>query len=278
MKTIQPRRARATVLAWTVILPFQALSAAPPIDDAADAAQSRVSKAKETKVLEVDLSLIRRAVIAGLVNAREGKRALKFDRLRRDKEAGTLSEQEVDARLEELGISWEEGAALLKRLAPAASVLANGDFESGKAVSADGWSAASSHPPKRSKKEAHVGFFSMHSKLTNKGATPCEGLLRSKARVDGGETYSLQFWIKPVAVGPSYVTQYRLQWLDRRGRVIRGTGFVAFKGRPGRWTKIDVPKLAAPKNAEKASLTFRFVTGAVNGGHGEIYIDDVVLR
>jgi len=253
MRPINPLLVQATVFAWTVSLPFQALSAAPPVEDAGAADQERVSKAKEKKVPVVDLSLIRRAVIGSLVNAREGKKALEFDRIRRDKEAGTLSEQEVDARLEKLDISWKESAALLKRLAPAASILTNGGLESGKAFSAHGWSAASSHPPKRSKEGAHHGLFGMHSKLTSKGATPCEGSLGSRAPVDGGETHSLQFWIKPVAVGTSYVTQYQLQWLDRRGRVIRGAGFVAFKGRPGDWSKIDVPKLAAPK---KASLTF----------------------
>ena len=262
------------VLVVAITLPMDELPAAPQVSDAATA---RVDKAKKNQALEIDLPLIRRAVEGGLLSAREGKQALQFDQLRREKKAGTLSEQQAAERLKELGTTWAEGAALLKKLAPAATILQNGDFESGKAVSADNWSASSSHPPSRSKEESHDGRFSMHSKLTNEGAVPCEGLLRTKVPVDGGETYRMQFWIKPVAVGPSYVTQYHLQWLDPKGRAMDGTGFVHFTGRQARWTKIEVPKLVAPEKTKIASLTFRFVTGAVKGGHGEMYIDGVTL-
>ena len=98
------------------------------------------------------------------------------------------------------------------------------------------------------------------------------------AQVAGGQTYRLQFWIKPMAIGTSYISQYRLEWFDDKGRPAGGTGFVFFKGPLRKWTRIQEPKLVAPKNAKRVALTFRFVTGAVNGGHGEMFLDGVMLQ
>ena len=264
----------ATLLTWALVASWHPLSAAPPDDKAAPEAPPAVPAAKKKQELVVDLALIRRAVVNGILSAREGKQALEFDRLRRDKEENNLSTEEVDARLQKLGLRWEEGVALLKKLAAAASILKNGGFETGEPDFAAGWSVAASHPPTRTKETSHGGMYSIHSKLTNDGVTPCEGLLRCQTQIVGGETYRLEFWIKPIAVGPSYVTQYHVQWGGAGG----GTGFVAFTAKPGKWTKITVPKLVAPKQTKQMLLTFRFVTGAVEGGHGEMYLDDIVLR
>ena len=277
MNMIDPPALRLFVAVVALILTTPALSAALQVGDAKTKAGVSSSKTQEEKILHVDLSLVRRAVVGGHVSAREGKKALEFYRLCRDKGAGTLSAQELESRLKELGLSWSEGESLLKKLAPAATVLSNGDFETGNEFSADKWTAESNQAPKRSKEESHDGSFSIHSKLSNQGAAPCEGLLRSAGQVEGGVTYRLQFWIRPVSIGPSYLTQYQLQWLDRNGGAIDGTGFKFFKGRLGDWNQIEVPQLVAPANADKVSLTFRFVTGAVEGGHGEIYIDSVAL-
>ena len=264
----------AALLTWALLPSWNPLPAAGPEDKPASEAPPEAPAAKQKQELVVDLALIRRAVVNGILNAREGKQALEFDQLRRDKEANDLSTEEVDTRLQKIGLRWEAGVALLKKLADATSILKNGGFETGESDLADGWSVAASHPPIRTKATSHGGMYSVHSKLTNDGVTPCEGLLRCQTPIVAGETYRLEFWIKPVAIGPSYVTQYHLQWVGAG----RSTGFVAFTAKPGKWTKITVPELVAPPRAKQAFLTFRFVTGAVAGGHGEMYIDDIVLR
>lgn len=50
------------------------------------------------------------------------------------------------------------------------------------------------------------------------------------------------------------------------------------KGKAGEWSKVEVSDLKAPEEAEKLAINFRFVTGAVKGGHGEAFIDGVKLR
>ena len=52
-----------------------------------------MSKPKEEKVLEIDLSLIRRAVISGLMNAREGKTALESEPWPLNRIAGAFSDR-----------------------------------------------------------------------------------------------------------------------------------------------------------------------------------------
>ena len=50
-----------------------------------------------------------------------------------------------------------------------------------------------------------------------------------------------------------------------------------FKGGK-KWTKVSVPTLTAPKDATGVTLMFRFVTGAIEGGSGEIFIDDIAIK
>ena len=82
--------------------------------------------------------------------------------------------------------------------------------------------------------------------------------LHSEAQVKGGETYDLEFWIKSLTVGPSYFTQYRLQWLDRGGRVTGGTGFVEFKGQVGIWSKVEVSRFGSSGGHGKGIHPFSF--------------------
>ena len=92
----------------------------------------------------------------------------------------------------------------------------------------------------------------------------------------GGEKYDLTFWIKEIDYGVSYVQQYMINWISDKGQV-GNIGLTNFKGGK-KWTKISAPKLTAPKDATGVRLMFRFVTGAVKGGSGEIFIDDIAIK
>ena len=166
--------------------------------------------------------------------------------------------------------------------APTASLPVNGGFESGNGVVASNWTTAASQPPVRSSANAHSGSFSMRCLITNVTAAPGEGMLEQfvaaqGGSVTGGQTYEFSFWTRQVTSGPSYVQQYQVQWLNGSGGVVGGTGLVNFNGTIGSWTKTSVPGLVAPATAVNARIFFRFVTGAVLGGHGEVFVDDVVL-
>ncbi|HZJ17030.1 MAG TPA: di-heme oxidoredictase family protein, partial [Chthoniobacteraceae bacterium] len=165
---------------------------------------------------------------------------------------------------------------------PGNSIPVNGGFESGSGVSATNWQTAATQPPIRTSAEAHSGSFSMRASLNNTTPAPNEGLLEQfvaaqGGTVTGGLTYDFSFWAKQVSVGPSYVQQYQVQFRNSAGGVVGGSGLVNFNGVIGAWTRVSAPGLVAPVNAVEARIFFRFVTGAVAGGHGEVFIDDVAL-
>ena len=67
-----------------------------------------------------------------------------------------------------------------------------------------------------------------------------------------------------------------INWISDTGQV-GNTGLTNFKGGK-KWTKISVSKLTAPEDAIGVRLMFRFVTGAIKGGSGEIFIDDIAIK
>lgn len=156
------------------------------------------------------------------------------------------------------------------------SALQNGGFESGSGTSADDWTTGAASPPTRSDSDARSGAFCMHANLVNVGAAPTEGVLFQTAPVTGGQVYDLSFWAKQLGLGPSYIQQYEVQWRDASGGVVGSTGLQNFAAGTG-WSEIAVAGLTAPASAVEAFVFFRFVTGAVVGGFGEVLIDDVVL-
>ncbi len=117
----------------------------------------------------------------------------------------------------------------------------------------------------------------MHSLLVNAGATPSEGLLRQSVNdVESGETYELSFWAKEMDYGVSYVQEYEVKWVSGLGSDLGvGTGLTGFRGGSGEWKQISISDLVAPPRAREAEILFRFVTGAVAGGSGEVFLDDV---
>ena len=166
---------------------------------------------------------------------------------------------------------------------PAAAIPVNGGFESGSGGSATNWSAAGGKPPVRTNTFARSGAFSMRGAITNVTASAGEGTLTQLAvaqggAVAGGQTYAFSFWARQVSSGASYVQQRQVEWLNSAGTVVGGTSLANFSGVIGAWTKITVPGLAAPANAVEVRVRFRFATGAVAAGHGEVFIDDVALE
>ena len=169
----------------------------------------------------------------------------------------------------------------LTHLALADVGLINGSFEGEfNDNEIDGWIRASNVPPVRSGKEAHSGKYSLHSKLKNERnfAVPSEGHLIQvvKNGIIGGKKYDLTFWIKEVEFGVSYVQQYMINWISDKGQV-GNIGLTNFKGGK-KWTKVLIAKLTAPKDATGVRLMFRFVTGAIEGASGEVFIDDIAIK
>jgi hypothetical protein len=167
---------------------------------------------------------------------------------------------------------------------PAAPALpVNGGFETAAGGGAAHWAVSGNQPPTRSSQAAHSGSFSMRGHIVNVGSSPGEGGLSQRIAPEGGTlvagaSYDFSFRAKQVSSGPSYIQQYQVQWLNSSGGVLSGgTGLTNFNGSPGTWLQITHNNLVAPSGTADARVFFRFVTGAVEGGHGEVFIDDVVL-
>ncbi|MEX1116274.1 MAG: di-heme oxidoredictase family protein [Akkermansiaceae bacterium] len=166
---------------------------------------------------------------------------------------------------------------------PTPLLSVNGGFETANGTGAAHWTATGNQPPNRTDEDAHTGSFSMRSALANIGTAPSEGGLQQQIAAQGGsviagQSYDFSFWAKPVTAGPSYLQQYQLQWLNSANSILAGgIGLSNFSGTLGTWGKIAKSGVIAPAGAVDARVTFRFVTGAVAGGHGEVLIDDVLL-
>lgn len=165
---------------------------------------------------------------------------------------------------------------------PVASLPVNGGFEAGNGSDAADWIAGASQPPQRTGDDARSGSFSLRCALLNVGAAPSEGLLEQRVSATGetvlpDTAHTFSFWAKQVSLGPSYIQQVELQWLDASGGVIGGTGLVGFSTAIGTWEQVTFPNLVSPSATADARIRFRFVTGAVDGGYGEVLLDDVAL-
>ena len=160
-----------------------------------------------------------------------------------------------------------------------AGLLANGGFESGDGEGTDNWNSSQGSPPARSEAEAHSGKYSMRAALKNDDATPSEGHLSQSvvSGVVGGKTYDLSFWAKQTDHGASYVQEYAIEWYDDNGARLPGKGLTRFRGGKDKWAKFSAAGIPVPVGATGVRLLFRFVTGAVKGGSGEVFIDDVAL-
>jgi len=158
-------------------------------------------------------------------------------------------------------------------------LITNGGFESGNGEGADNWNSTLGSPSTRTDAEANSGKYSMHSMLKNDGPTPSEGHLSQSvvSGVAGGKTYDLTFWAKQTDYGVSYVQEYAIEWYDDNGARLPGKGLTRFRGGKDKWAKVTAEDIPAPVGATGLRLMFRFVTGAVAGGSGQVFIDAVAL-
>ena len=164
-------------------------------------------------------------------------------------------------------------------LAKGEGLITNGGFESGDGERTDNWNSTLGSPPARTNAEAHSGKYSMRSTLKNDGPVPSEGHLGQSvvSGMAGGKTYDLTFWAKQTDHGVSYVQEYAIEWYDNNGARLPGKGLTRFRGGKDKWAKVSAEGIPAPVGATGVRLVFRFVTGAVAGGSGEVFIDDVAL-
>ncbi|MEM7386762.1 MAG: carbohydrate binding domain-containing protein [Verrucomicrobiota bacterium] len=163
-------------------------------------------------------------------------------------------------------------------LPESANRTGNGSFEEGEGSSMESWTSTHSSPPVRTDAKARSGNFSVCCTLGNKGKQPEEGQLSQVVAVDAGKTYSLSFWSLQTHAGPSYVQQYAVRWLGASNQSMEGgPGLVSFESSGDTWGQTTAPGLTAPPGAAAAEILFRFVTGAVKGGSGEVFLDDVLF-
>ena len=152
----------------------------------------------------------------------------------------------------------------------------------GSTATLENWAASGNQAPVRSATAARSGLFGIRSALANVGTATAEGGLTQNITAQGGtvtagKTYDFSFWVKQVSAGPSYLQQYKVEWLNASNNVLGSSGLINFQGPTGTWQKISKTALLAPTGTVTAKISFRFVTGAILGAHGEVFLDDILL-
>jgi len=163
--------------------------------------------------------------------------------------------------------------------------VVNGGFEDLFFDDPEGWALVQSQPPTLNTTDTHTGANSIQIKVQNaatlassNGSEIQQNIGNAGGSITAGKSYNFSFWAKQVSVGPSYVQQYRVQWLDGVGVEVGGAvGFQNFSGAIGIWEQKTQNNLIAPTGATSALIQILGVTGAVDGGFGEVIIDDVSL-
>ncbi len=133
--------------------------------------------------------------------------------------------------------------------------------------------------------QVRTGNASMQLKVENAetGATPGKSLTQQNIELAGGsitpgDSYTFAFWAKQVSTGPSYVQGYKMSWLgpDETG-IVGETISGSFAAGTGSWVETSISGLVPPPSATSAIIEIFAETGAVDGGFGEVLIDDVSL-
>jgi len=161
----------------------------------------------------------------------------------------------------------------------------NGGFEDEgfDAIEADGWRGDQTQPAVRYTTDFRTGTACMRLNVLNVGATPNGSELSQNVTNAGGEittgsSYTLSFWYKQISSGPSYEQRYRVSWLTDSGAEVQAGGWQGFPSTTlGSWAQRTLTGLVAPAGATTAFIQIVGVTGAVDGGFGEVLIDDVSL-
>ncbi len=161
----------------------------------------------------------------------------------------------------------------------------NGGFEAEgfDAQEADGWLGNQSQPALRITTDFYTGTASMQLKVLNATSEPngselSQNVTNAGGSITTGSSYTLSFWAKQISSGPSYVQEYRVSWLAAGGaEVVSGAWQNLATGAIGTWTQRTLSGLVAPAGAVTAFIQIVGKTGAVEGGLGEVLIDDVSL-
>lgn len=166
----------------------------------------------------------------------------------------------------------------------------NGDFvlEGFDSTEADGWEPAQSQWPLRLATGGRTdGGACMQIKVINDTATPNGSEIQQNTNnvldnqngeIVPGNTYTLSFWAKQISSGASYVQEYRVSFLSAAGAEVQAGSWQAFSAPVGGgWEQKTLSGLVAPAGAVTALIQIVGKTGAVQGGLGEVLIDDVSL-
>lgn len=162
--------------------------------------------------------------------------------------------------------------------------IINGSFEDEFLGDLEGWQFGQSQVPELIGTDARTGTNSVRIKVENEasgatanGSEVQQNIANEGGTITPGSTYDFSFWAKQISSGPSYVQQYRVVWLSGAGAELGSSGFKAFSGAVGVWEQKSTNGLLAPDGADSALIQIFGVTGAVDGGFGEVIIDDVSL-
>jgi hypothetical protein len=161
----------------------------------------------------------------------------------------------------------------------------NGGFEDEGVLAseADGWLGNQSQPALRITSDFRTGTACMRLNVLNVGAAPngselSQDIINAGGEITTGSSYTLTFWAKQISSGPSYVQEYRVSWLAAGGaEVVAGAWQNLPSNSLGVWTQKTLTGLVAPAGAVTAFIQIVGKTGAVEGGFGEVLIDDVSL-
>lgn len=166
----------------------------------------------------------------------------------------------------------------------------NGNFaeEGFDSVEAEGWEPAQSQWPTRLITGGRTDNGAcMQLKVLNAGGVPngseinqnTDNVLdNDNGGITPGNTYTLSFWAKQISSGPSYVQEYRVSFLAEGGAEVQVGQWQAFPAAVGGdWEQKTLTDLVAPTGAVTAFIQIVGKTGAVDGGFGEVLIDDVSL-
>jgi len=158
----------------------------------------------------------------------------------------------------------------------------NGGFETGTGSTATGWSGSGSQPPTRVTNTPNSGSYCLSLSVTNPTASPNTCSVQQNIASQGGaiipgQAYNFSFWANQVSSGVSLVQNYQLSWLNSNGATVGAVGGFSLIGGNGYWLQTSLTGLVAPTNAVNALVQFSAVTGAVQGGYGQVLLDDVSL-
>jgi|GEM_PF-2599947 len=164
-------------------------------------------------------------------------------------------------------------------------VVANGglDLDTGSNPdTAQNWLSVQSQPPVWISTDGHTALGCMDLYVTNIVAAPNGSEMQQNTLLQGnpvtpGTSYDFSFWAKQISSGPSYVQQYNVQWLGSGSVFLGQSGVVNFSGGSGTWAHITQTGLVPPAGTVTALIQILGNTGAVDGGYGEVLIDDVSL-